>query len=94
MRLTPEQTHLIKRIIEREFDSGARVWLFGSRANDTRRGGDVDLYVESSHSDLMRELRCKVDLEDALDLRVDLIAAAPGDTRPIARIAKTQGILL
>jgi hypothetical protein len=42
----------------------------------------------------MRELRCKVDLEDALDLRVDLIAAAPGDTRPIARIAKTQGILL
>lgn len=94
MRLSPEQSRLIKNIVEREFDSSARIWLFGSRINDARRGGDVDLYVETSHPDLMRELRCKIDIQDALDLHVDLIAAAPGDDRPIARIAKKGGICL
>lgn len=94
MRINEEQTRIIKSVVAREFEPDARVWLFGSRADDARRGGDVDLYVETRQPDLLRELRCRIGIEDAIDLHVDLIVANPGDERPIARIAKTKGIPL
>ena len=94
MRLTPEQTRIIKTAVAREFEPDARIWLFGSRVDDQRRGGDVDLFVEPRHADLMRELRCKIAIEEAVDLHVDLIIAQPGDDRPISRIARSEGIRL
>lgn len=94
MRITEEQSRIIKDAIEREFEHGVSVWLFGSRADDNRLGGDLDLYVETEHPELLRELRCKIDLEESFDLHVDLIIARPGDNRPIAQIAKTEGIRL
>jgi predicted nucleotidyltransferase len=94
MRLTPEQARIIKAVVMREFEPDAHIWLFGSRANDLRRGGDVDLYVETRRPELLRELRCKIGIEEEIDLHVDLIVAGPGDDRPISRIAKTEGIPL
>jgi predicted nucleotidyltransferase len=94
MRLNPEQVSVIRESVAREISPDARVWLFGSRIDNGRRGGDVDLYVETDSPELMRELRCKMDLEEALDLHVDLIVARSGDARPIGEIAKTEGILL
>ena len=94
MRLTPEQTRIIKAAVARELEPDARIWLFGSRVDDHRRGGDIDLYVETRHADLLRELRCKVAIEEAVDLHVDLVIAQPGDDRPISRIARSEGIRL
>jgi len=94
MRLTPEQTRVIKTAVARELNPDARVWLFGSRVKDDKRGGDVDLYVETRHADLLRELRCKIAIEEAVDLHVDLVIAPPGDDRPISRIARSEGIRL
>ena len=94
MRITQEQSRIIKETIDREFEGDACIWLFGSRADDMRSGGDIDLYVETAHPELLRELRCKIDLEDRIDLHVDLIVARPGDELPIARIAKSKGIRL
>jgi predicted nucleotidyltransferase len=87
MRLTPEQTRIIKTAVARELEPHARIWLFGSKVDDERRGGDVDLYVETRDADLLRELRCKIAIEEAVDLHVDLVIAPPGDDRPISRIA-------
>jgi predicted nucleotidyltransferase len=67
------------------------VWLFGSRINDEARGGDVDLYVETDSPALLDELRCKVSLEEKLDMPVDLLVRSFQDDSPIARIAKNQG---
>jgi predicted nucleotidyltransferase len=73
----------------------ARIWLFGSRVNDSRRGGDVDLYVEpETVPDLTARLRCRSELADALDLNVDLIVQQPGRDLPIYRIAKQSGVAL
>lgn len=94
MRLDEEQSRIIKTLVAREFEPDAHIWLFGSRVDDTRRGGDVDLYVETRHPELLRELRCKMEIEEAIDLHVDLIVSQPDDDRPIARIAKKEGILL
>jgi len=94
MRLTPEQTRIIKAAVARELEPDARIWLFGSRVDDERRGGDVDLFVETRNADLLRELRCKIAIEEAVDLHVDLVIAPPGDDRPISRIARSKGIRL
>ena len=95
MRLTTAQLENIRQTTRQNFGAGASVWLFGSRVDDTRRGGDVDLYVESiQENTLMSALRCKIALEDSLDLHVDLIVKEPGKDKPIYRLAKTQGVQL
>jgi len=96
MRLKPEQTQFIKSTIARHFGAEARVWLFGSRVDDGKRGGDVDLYVEpNNREDLFdRRLRCLGDLVDGLPYPVDLVVAEPGAPRAIDRIALKQGVSL
>ena len=94
MRINSEQSRLISQCIHRHLGDGARVWLFGSRLHDDQRGGDIDLYVETTPHPLMIELRCKQALEESLDVPIDLIIRSPGDASPIALIAKTEGIAL
>ncbi|MDX8399600.1 MAG: nucleotidyltransferase domain-containing protein [Gallionellaceae bacterium] len=47
MRLTPLQIQTIKSSINRVLDAPSQVWLFGSRADDDKVGGDIDLLVEA-----------------------------------------------
>lgn len=68
--------------------------MFGSRLDDRQKGGDVDLYIEVPEPRLMQKIRCKVQLQDRLDIPVDLIVKPLGDTSPISLIAKKEGIVL
>ena len=94
MRISPAQTEIITQSIHRHLGESARTWLFGSRLDDRKRGGDIDLYVETGPHPLMNELRCKVQLEEALDIPVDLIVRPSDEDTPIANIAKAQGVRL
>lgn len=94
MRLTPAQVETIKSTTSSVLGAGARVTLFGSRLDDRQKGGDVDLYVEVPEPRLMQKIRCKVQLQDRLDMPVDLIVKPLGDTSPISLIAKKEGVLL
>lgn len=94
MRLTDQQAKLIKSHVQRYFGADTKVWLFGSRVDDQRRGGDVDLYIEPEFADLTSELKCKIDLEDDLDLHVDMVINQIGKEDPIYRLAKQQGVRL
>jgi predicted nucleotidyltransferase len=94
MRLTTEQIRIIKETIARFMGENARVVLFGSRVDDRKRGGDIDLYVETDKQEYLQELRCKISLEEALDLHVDMIVRKPGQNHPIYNIAKSEGVRL
>ena len=95
MRLSTSQIEIIRDTTHQNFGADASVWLFGSRVDDTKRGGDVDLYVDSTRKNtLLSALRCKIALEDSLDLHVDLIVKEPGKDKPIYQLAKTQGVQL
>jgi predicted nucleotidyltransferase len=45
MRLTPDQHETIMRAVRDHAGEDAAVFLYGSRTQDDRRGGDVDLLV-------------------------------------------------
>ncbi len=95
MRLSPDQVQAIRQRIRSHMGTQARIWLFGSRVDDSRLGGDVDLYVEPETTpDLTTRLRCRGELADALDLNVDLVIQQPGRDLPIYRIAKRNGVPL
>lgn len=46
MRLTETQARSIGQIASRLAGADARVWPFGSRLDDTARGGGLDLMLE------------------------------------------------
>ena len=94
MRLTPAQINTIKSTAASVLGEGVRVTLFGSRLHDQQKGGDVDLYVEVQRPELTQNIRCKVQLQERLDMPVDLNVKPLGDTSPISLIAKKEGILL
>ena len=95
MRLSATQQQCILQATRQNFGADARVWLFGSRVDDARRGGDVDLYVETTQSNtLMAELQCKMAIEESLERHVDLVVNDHRKDEPIYNIAKKQGIQL
>ena len=50
MRLTQPEQKLIKNEIQ-QLDENAKVFLFGSRTDDKKTGGDIDLLVFSTKLD-------------------------------------------
>ena len=45
MRLTADQAEVIRTAVREVYGEESRLWLFGSRVDDNRRGGDIDLLV-------------------------------------------------
>ena len=45
VRLNDYEIKAIKDIAEEVFGKGTRVFLFGSRTDPKRKGGDIDLYI-------------------------------------------------
>lgn len=96
MRLTELQRTIIRQTVARIVGPDARVILFGSRLNDSARGGDLDLLVESDVlQNLMQRSRIKLALESSLAMPADIVAIKRG-TPPTAfqRIALATGVPL
>ena len=100
MRLRTEQVAVITGAARRHFGLDVAVWLFGSRADGARRGGDIDLYVETAISDPAQALRAELDFRTALALslgeqRIDVVVHRVRTPLPvIAHVALRTGISL
>lgn len=99
MRLSSHECRMIREAVAPRFGSGARVWLFGSRADDNARGGDIDLLVEAPEpleGAFAATVGLETDLQMALDdQKIDIILLHPGiKEAPLHRIAKGTGVLL
>ncbi|MHB8247588.1 MAG: nucleotidyltransferase domain-containing protein [Acidithiobacillus sp.] len=99
MRLSPEQIDIIRQAARAAFGSDARVWLFGSRVDDGKRGSDIDLYIETPQPyarAIDHETRFWGILQRRLgEQRIDIITRA-ADTSPqaIHQVARTTGVPL
>lgn len=99
MRLSPEQVAAIRQTAAEVFGDDVGVWLFGSRVDDSKRGGDVDLLLSPVTLDARQQLLHKIRFLSRLERRlgerkVDVVIEVPGDTRPIVRIAHQTGVRL
>jgi uncharacterized protein len=92
MRLQPHQIQTIQAAILQIAGPHATTWLYGSRLDDTRRGGDVDLLVQSTPPiTLLQRARIKTQLERQLSLPVDILACGEnGPLSPFVHIALSQ----
>ncbi len=98
MRLTDQQVDAIKRAAAEIYGEAAQVWLFGSRVDDRKRGGDIDLLIrppECARHALIDKIRLLGRLEQALgERKIDVVIETAHDRRPIVEIAHTQGVRL
>lgn len=99
MRLTETQQRTITETVHRELGENVTIRLFGSRLDDTAKGGDVDLLIESPqpiNNPAEVAARISAKLIRALGGRkVDVLLSANNLTQlPIHRIAHDQGAVL
>jgi predicted nucleotidyltransferase len=93
MRLTASEQAAIREETGR-CAPGATAYLFGSRTDDRRRGGDIDLLVFPCRMSLENRLRFRIALADRLgDQKIDLIVSAD-ESDPLVRIARESGVRL
>jgi hypothetical protein len=57
MRLSDLQRDIFRKTVAEIFGAGAEVWLFGSRVDDNKRGGDIDLLVKINQVDVWLIIR-------------------------------------
>jgi predicted nucleotidyltransferase len=101
MRLTAQQQATVRDTVAETFGSDSQVRLFGSRVDDTKRGGDIDLLVSTTQSDLSTLMRAEIALITKLQMRlgeqkIDVLLDYPSRKvrPPIFGIALQTGILL
>ncbi len=87
-----EQTAILSAV--KELDGNARVYLFGSRVDDSKKGGDIDLLVLSDILTRDNKRAIKIKLNELLgEQKIDLVLAAD-DSDPFVKIALETGIKL
>jgi predicted nucleotidyltransferase len=97
MRLTQQQIVSIRSAAEDAFGPSTRVTLFGSRVDDNKRGGDIDLLIQPTWTDqpVVRKLRFLGVLESELgERKVDVVIELAEDSRPIVQVAHETGVAL
>jgi uncharacterized protein len=95
MRLAKEQLETIRDEIRR-FDPAAEIYLFGARADDNARGGDIDVLAVSKNAGLRDLLRMRRAILDRIGWQqLDLILRRPEDLEePFIAQAVRTGIKL
>lgn len=76
MRLTNREIQTILKVARDIYGTGVEVYLFGSRTDDRKRGGDIDLLVRNfgSRKGILERIRMIAKLKLILgDRKIDVI---------------------
>ena len=98
MRLNSTERNVIREAVLRHFGPTAIVRVFGSRADDAARGGDIDLYLDdvAGSADVIVRARIALltELHERLgDQHIDVVIRRKGGPRlPIHRRAEATGV--
>lgn len=101
MRLSELQQSVIRATVAETFGTQASVWLFGSRVDDSKRGGDIDLLIQTDQVDIDALTRAEIAFLGKLQMKlgeqkIDVLLDYPSRKThpPIFSIARKSGILL
>ncbi len=96
MRISEKTLNIIKELAIKYFGEDCEVRIFGSRTDNTKRGGDIDIYIEclkeidmETKARFLSELKIKIG-----DQKIDLIIQRKGMSyqKTIHDYAKKTGI--
>ncbi len=102
VRLSDYDLAQITELFKKYFGSQDHLWVFGSRVDLSKRGGDIDLYIETidpiAASANKKRTQYIIALWDAIgeqkiDIVLNLVAAKPFEL-PIYKIAREEGVQL
>lgn len=101
MRLTDCQIQAIRATFEAHFLPQDEIRLFGSRVDDSKKGGDIDLYITTHYDDdalvFKKQIAFSRDLKNKIgDQKIDIVINMLKKNRvfPIYQEAMQTGVLL
>lgn len=95
MRLSKREIEVILQVAEDIYGTDVKVYLFGSRVDDSRRGGDIDLLVRttSARKGILDRVRMAARIKSLIgDQKIDIIGDY--EDNQVVREALKNGILL
>lgn len=99
IRLSKHDLLAIIMVFKKHFLENDRLWIFGSRVDLSKKGGDIDLYAETEDSNLVSILKRKDAflnelLDEIGDQKIDLVlnVLSLSNVLTIYEIARKQGV--
>ena len=98
MRLSQTEIDLIKDSFDKVFKKGS-LYLFGSRLDDSARGGDIDLFIKNHNIDNLAQLIKKIRsfklklYEQIGEQKIDIVASNLCN-KTIENEAISKGVLI
>ena len=93
MRLTEKEKSAILESV-RKLDPDADIYLFGSRTDDQKKGGDIDILVFSDQLTFKDKIRIKAALFEKIEeQKLDLLIAKDSSD-PFVKMALNHGVRL
>lgn len=98
MRLEKHQIQVLIESTHLHFGNNASIWLFGSRTDDEKHGGDIDLYIETDLENgiVDAKLKMRSSIWPAFgDQKIDiLVRSRKQEMSPMHQTAKGSGLEL
>ena len=94
MRITAQERNAIKQIFH-QIDPLGSIYLYGSRTDAHRKGGDIDIYFEATQPiELKHQALIQYRLSASMDCKVDLLVKNPNQNdTPFYQIARAGVVL-
>lgn len=77
MRLSKQQISTIKKLAHEHFGQDVTVFLFGSRTDEHKKGGDIDLFIKCkdiNNESYLKKIKFQSDLEYSLgEQKIDVL---------------------
>ncbi len=79
IRLSEKEKKIIKETAKKYFGKNVKVYLFGSRADINKKGGDIDIFIETdTKASVLDEIRFLAELElKGIERKVDIVVKNP-----------------
>ncbi len=101
IRLTEQEITSITQNFVKHFGINDHLWIFGSRADPHKKGGDLDLYIETNNNSIPdvveQKIKFLVDLKKSIgEQKVDVIINIKFLNKNLAiyEEAKNSGVML
>jgi len=97
IRLSKKEIEAIVKTADEIFGKSVKVYLFGSRTDPNKKGGDIDLFLETDIAEplaLQKKIQFKIKLQKIIgEQSIDVIIPSLS-SKNIVNEAKKTGVLL